>query len=249
MADLTDQQKHEIVDSGYTILPGVVPPDMVGAALRTINAGLGLGHDPAQLRTFQAQTWCPDRTGDPAIIDLLTRTPALALAESAIGAGQIQPVNYGQIALRFPIDGEAGEIHPHIDGMYSPHNGVPKGQISNFTALVGVYLSDVPTEYAGNFTVWPGSHRKYADYFEREGAEALLRGMPPVDIGEPVQTRPRAGDVVLSHYQIGHSVAPNTSPHVRYAIYFRLHKVGHDAIKREVMTDIWREWDGLRSAL
>lgn len=245
MSELTDRQKREIVDAGYTVVPGVVPQDMVDTALRAINASLGEGADPARLRSFRARTWCPELTGDPAILDLLTGTAAWSLAESAIGPGMIQPVGYGQIALRFPIPGEPGPIRAHIDGMYTPDNGVPKGQIANFAALLGVYLSDVPSEYAGNFTVWPGSHRAYADYFAREGAEALLRGMPPVDIGEPVQTTPRAGDVVLSHYQIGHGVAPNLSPHIRYAIYFRLHRTGHDAIKREVMSDLWREWDGL----
>ena len=129
--------------------------------------------------------------------------------------------------------------------MYTPLNGVPEGQILNFTALVGVYLSDVPADNWGNFTVWPGSHRAYADYFAAEGADALLRGMPPVNLSDPVQLKPHAGDAVLSHYQIGHGIAPNTGPNIRYAIYFRLKRRGHDAIRTEVMTDLWREWDGM----
>ena len=244
---LTDEQKLEIIDTGFTLLHNVVPAEKVAAALRVINASLGAnGADPAQLDTYRSRTWTPDVTGDPAIIGLLTDTPLWALAESAIAPGEIEPVDYGQIALRFPSTEPPGSPHAHIDGMYSPHNGVPKGEILNFTALVGVYLSDVPTADAGNFVVWPGSHRAYADYFGREGADALLRGMPPVEIGEPVQVKPNAGDAVLSHYQIGHGIASNASPHIRYAIYFRLKRVGHDGIRREVMTDLWREWDGMR---
>jgi hypothetical protein len=244
---LTLEQKNEIIENGYTMLPGLVSPELVGAALLAINTSLGEGSDPAQLDTLRSQSWCPEVTGQPAILDLLTASPAWALAESAIGVGKLEPVDRGQIALRFPIAGDPVEVHAHLDGMYTPHNGVTKGKLSNFTALVGVYLSDVPTENAGNFTVWPGSHQLYADYFQKEGADALFRGMPPVDIGAPLQTTPRAGDVVLSHYQIGHGIAPNVSPHIRYAIYFRLRRVGHSAIMAEVMSDLWREWDGLRA--
>jgi len=246
-ATLTTEQKLEIIDTGFTLLHDVVPADKVAAALRVINAALGAnGADPARLPIYRSQSWVPEVTGDPAILGLLTETPLWSLAESAIGEGTIEPVDYGQIAMRFPSMEPAGTPHAHIDGMYTPTNGVPEGQIMNFTALVGVYLSDVPTPHAGNFVVWPGTHRLYADYFTREGAEALLDGMPPIDIGEPVQTTPKAGDAVLSHYQIGHGIASNVSPNIRYAIYFRLKRTGRDEIRTEVMTDLWREWDGLR---
>ncbi len=247
---LTDAQKLEIIDTGFTLLRNVVPAEKVGAALRVINAALGAnGADPAQLPIYRSRSWVPEVAGDPAIIALLTETPLWSLAESAIGAGMIEPVDNGQIAMRFPSMEPAVAPHAHIDGMYTPTNGVPEGRIMNFTALVGVYLSDVPRPDAGNFVVWPGTHRTYADYFAREGADALLKGMPPVEIGDPVQTTPNAGDAVLSHYQIGHGIASNVSPNIRYAIYFRLKRVGHDEIRNEVMTDLWREWDGMRELI
>lgn len=250
MSSLTDEQKQQIFDDGYTLIPGAVPQEKVAAALRAINGSLGeQGIDPAQLVTFRSQSYCPEITGSDAILDLLTGTPLWSLAESAIGEGTLLPVNHGQIALRFPIAGPAGDVHPHIDGMYTPHNGVKKGTIGNFTALVGVYLSDTPTDNAGNFTVWPGSHRLYADYFAEAGAEALLQGMPPVQLPEPLQIKPRAGDAVISHYQIGHGIAPNVSGNIRYGIYFRLSRQGHKDIALDVMTDLWREWDGMRALL
>jgi hypothetical protein len=245
-AHLTTEQKESIRDDGFVFVEQAVPQEKVAAALRVINASLGeKGMAPEELPTLRAQSYCREVTGAPEIVSLLTETPLWQLAESAIGPGELEPVDYGQIALRFPGTSPPGPVHPHIDGMYTPFNGVPEGQIHNFTALVGVYLSDVPRENWGNFTVWPGSHRIYADYFETEGADALLRGMPPVDLAEAVQVKPRAGDAVLSHYQIGHGIAPNVGPNIRYAIYFRLKRRGHDAIRTEVMTDIWREWDGM----
>lgn len=245
---LNDEQRQQIFDDGYTLIPGAVPPAKVATALRAINSSLGeRGIDPEQLITFRAQSYCPEITGSAAILDLLVDTPLWAMAESVIGEGTLKPVNHGQIALRFPISGPAGDIHPHIDGMYTPHNGVEKGKIANFTALVGVYLSDTPTDDAGNFTVWPGTHRLYADYFGQAGPTALLDGMPPISVPEPRQIRPHAGDAVISHYQIGHGIAPNVSGNIRYAVYFRLAREGHDAISLDVMTDLWREWDGMRA--
>jgi hypothetical protein len=247
---LNDEQKRQILEDGYTLIPGAVPPDKVTAALRAINASLGeQGIDPARLVTFRAQSYCPEITGSAAILDLLTETPLWSMAESVIGEGTLLPVSHGQIALRFPINGPAGAVHPHIDGMYTPDNGVPKGTIANFTALVGVYLSDTPTENAGNFTVWPGTHRQYAEYFSQAGPEALLHGMPPVQLPESIQITPRAGDAVISHYQIGHGIAPNVSGNIRYAIYFRLSRTGHQDISLDVMTDLWREWDGMQALL
>ena len=135
---------------------------------------------------------------------------------------------------------------PHLDGMYSPTNGVPKGQIQNFTALAGVFLSDLPGPNAGNFTVWPGTHRIYEAYFRERGPQALLEGMPAVPLPEPVQITARAGDAILCHYQLAHAANGNASPHIRYACFFRLSRVAHETAHGECMTDIWREWDGMR---
>lgn len=120
---LTDTQKLEIIDAGFTLLRGVVPAEKVAAALRVINAALGAhGADPAQLDIYRSRSWVPEVTGDPAIVALLTETPLWSLAESAIGAGLIEPVDNGQIAMRFPSTAPAGTPHAHIDGMYTPTN-------------------------------------------------------------------------------------------------------------------------------
>ncbi|MEM7033317.1 MAG: phytanoyl-CoA dioxygenase family protein [Chloroflexota bacterium] len=133
--------------------------------------------------------------------------------------------------------------------MYSPHNGVPRGEIRNFTMLVGVALSNVTAPFAGNFTVWPGTHHLYEQYFRENGSESLLNGMPKVTIPEPQQLLVQAGDVVLVHYQVAHTAAMNVSPHPRYAIYFRLKHVDHDKHKWEAMTNIWLDWPGMKTVV
>lgn len=245
--DLTHEQKKTLYEEGAVHLPGVVPTEVVERALRAINASLGgEGIDPARLTTFRSQSYCPEITKSPAIAGLLHDSPLWSLAESAIGPGAIKPVNAGQIALRFPTNEAPRDPQPHIDGMYTPTNGVPKGTIGNFTALIGVFLSDIPHDYMGNFTIWPGTHRLYEDYFRAHGPQALLEGMPQVDLPQSRQVTGRAGDAMLCHYQLGHGIAGNGSPYIRYAVFFRLSYVDHDALHWECMTDIWREWGGMQ---
>lgn len=248
--EMTIEQKRQFAEQGFLKLPGVVPQEAVARARRAINGYLGeKGIDPAELTKYRSQTYCPDLTTQPVITDLYNATPIKDLAESAIGVGKIKPVGYGQIALRFPSpDFEAAPRPPgpHLDGMYSPSNGVKEGTIGNFTALLGVFLSDLPEPFMGNFTVWPGTHKLYESYFREHGPQSLLKGMPPVEMPAPEQFLGKAGDAALVHYQIAHGIAGNISPNIRYAIFFRLNHVDHDQNHWDCMTDIWKEWEGMR---
>ena len=225
---------------------------MVDRAVKAINHSVGEnGIPPDDLPILRSQSYCPELQKEPVITDLINQTPAWSLAESAIGEGKLHgPVGSGQIALRFP-----GSYDPppaprgHLDGMYSPNNGVPKGEIRNFTMLLGIVLSDVPKPYSGNLSVWPGTHHIYEHYFREKGPRSLLEGMPQVDLPEPNQVTGKAGDVVLCHYQVCHGAAPNASPHTRYAIYFRLRCKEHEDVRWDVMKDIWLEWDGMREVI
>lgn len=245
--ELSYEQKQSMFERGFVQLPGIVPRAVVDRALRAINASLGeKGIHPDLLTKFRAQSYCPELQSSPAITGLLNETPLWDAAESLIGPGVIKPVRGGQIALRFPSEEPPRAAHPHLDGMYTPTNGVTAGTIANFTALVGVMLSDLPGPDAGNLSVWPGTHRRFETYFRERGPQALLEGMPEVDMPAPEQVTGKAGDAVICHYQLAHGITGNGSPHIRYAIYFRLHHVEHDQLHWECMTDIWREWAGMR---
>jgi ectoine hydroxylase-related dioxygenase (phytanoyl-CoA dioxygenase family) len=130
--------------------------------------------------------------------------------------------------------------------MYSPTNGVTKGTISSYSALVGVMLSDVDAESWGNLALWPGTHRLNGAYFSEHGPQSLLDGMPAVELPTPVQLTGQAGDAVLCHYLLSHGISVNVGPRVRYAIYFRLRHVDHEAHNWQSMVDPWYEWDGIR---
>ncbi|GHO62339.1 hypothetical protein KSC_012310 [Ktedonobacter sp. SOSP1-52] len=244
--ELTPTQKQALYEQGYVALPGIVPQELVEKALHAINASLGSeGMDPQRLPILRAQTYCPEITASPEITGLLTESPLWSLSESVIGQGSIRPVKSGQIALRFPAPGPARPPRPHLDGMYSPNNGVKEGVIDNFTALIGVFLSAIPHDFMGNLAVWPGTHRLYEDYFRKHTPQSLLKGLPEVNLPEPQQITAQPGDAVLCHYQLGHGITINTSPYIRYAIFFRLRHVNHEQWQWECMTNIWREWAGM----
>jgi ectoine hydroxylase-related dioxygenase (phytanoyl-CoA dioxygenase family) len=246
---LTHAQKRDFHDNGYVRVPGVIPRVMVNAALRAINHSVGNGMNVADMTTFRAQSYCPDIKGTTVIGDLFNATPAKALAESVIGEGKIRPIRGGQVALRFPtMEDPPKKSRPHIDGMYSPTNGVKEGTIANFTGLCGVLLSDLPEGNAGNFTVWPGTHREHERYFRERGPQSLLEGMPKIPYGDGVPVTGQAGDIVFAHYLLAHGISPNLSPHVRYAIFFRMTHVDHETQKWESMTDMWLQWPGIRDA-
>ncbi|QHW29860.1 hypothetical protein GZH47_02785 [Paenibacillus rhizovicinus] len=247
---LTYEQKASMLKNGYIHVPGVIPKLMVDHAIRNINHSVGQGMDPAQMPIYRAQSFCPELQGLPPITGLFNDTPVKSLVEDLIGEGNVQPAKYGQVALRFPsLQDPPGVARPHLDGMYSPTNGVKEGTIGNFTMLVGVLLSPVREKHAGNFTVWPGTHTQYETYFREHGPEALLNGMPPVDMPEPIQTLGEPGDVFLVHYQLAHSVAQNASPFPRYAIFFRVSHPEHKQDWKAPMKDIWMHWPGIRSII
>ena len=100
---LTPVQQREILDDGYTLLPGIVAPDLIDRARRAINASLGeRGLDPEQLPTLRARSYCPELASTPEILGLLTESPLWSIAESVIAPGELEPVDHAQIALRFP---------------------------------------------------------------------------------------------------------------------------------------------------
>lgn len=229
---------------GYALFPGLAPPALVADARSAIDDDLARNYDPSRQSEYDHQSYCPNLRGTPPIMRLLTDAPIRELLDAAIGWTSLG-YDGGQIAIRrahnaareYPPD-------PHIDGIPTSYNGLPTDDpmISNFTALVGVFLSAAAEDFAGNFTVWPGSHHVLERHFRERGPQAASEGMPAISLGTPLQLRFRPGDVVLCHYQIAHAAAVNLSPNDRYAVYFRLWLTDIDSRRWELLTNIWSGW-------
>lgn len=247
--NLSVDQRQSLRKAGYLKLPGMLSREQVLEAVRTINMSIGEnGIDPARLTEYRSQSYCTDVQDTPAIGGLFDSAGIRAMLEGLLGEGKVDNCARAQIALRFPSDGPRTEPRPHIDGMHTPSNGVPEGEIFSFTGLVGVFLSDVDEDFAGNFTVWPGTHLLNEAYFREAGPQSLLHGMPKVHLPEPIQIHAKAGDVVLAHYLLSHAVAPNRAVFTRYALFFRFMQEGHRERKWETLTNAWLEWPGMTAS-
>lgn len=76
-------------------------------------------------------------------------------------------------------------------------------------------------------------------WFDDEGYGPPPMGLPPLELESPTEVVAHAGDVVLTHYELPHSVAPSLSPNIRYDVYYRL---GHRDVRRDwsQVADLWR---------
>ena len=248
---LTPTQKADFQRDGFLHLPGAIAPEQLENALHAIYHRLGQGVPAEELRTWQSQSFFPDLQTQPVVTDLFNASVLRPNLQDLMGAENVAPAQAAQLALRFPreLGAPIYPPGPHIDGVHTPNNGVPKGTIGSFSALVGVFLTDINDENAGNFSVWPGSHLKMQAYFRQHGTKIITdEGRTPlIDAGKPLQIQAKAGDAVIAHYQLLHGVAGNYAVRPRFATFFRVKHPQHDAHRLECLTDLWREWPGIHS--
>lgn len=240
----TDDWQERLKRDGYALFPGLCPPPLIAAARAAIDADLAANFDPARQVEYDNISYCPDIRTAPPLMALLLESGIVARIDEAIGFDRLG-YSHAQIALRHPgaMPGPEPVGPPHIDGVPSGLNGVPDDVlVSNFTCLVGVYLSAAPDEFCGNFVVWPGSHLVLEQQFRQQGLEVLRRNFAELPLGRPVQLLTAPGDVVLCHYQLAHSWVANAAAATRCAIYFRLWFNDIDDYRFELLSDIWRGW-------
>ena len=246
-APLSDADVQHLLDHGYIVLRGLVPQDVALRARQAINHHLGTaGLDPEKLSIFDQQTYCPEIRYMPVIADLINNERVAAVLHQLFGEDFLKPINGAQIALRFPMEPDAPareNVGYHIDGLPGGQNGVPRGEVHNFAALVGVVLSEQPTRDRGNFTFWPGSHLKMAEHFRTHGFENLAdTGTPRIIDGPGNQLTGSPGDVVIAHHLLAHGIASNASPDIRYNCFARLWPKHRGHFSAEAITDPWAEW-------
>jgi hypothetical protein len=214
------------VSDGYAVFPGLVEAETVARARERIDEDLAAHYDPRRKAEYDSRSFCPDLLGTPEILALLENRGVRDKVGALVSRRKLAFDTRGQVAIRRAHNVERA-LPPvaHVDGFPAPHNGVEEGTVLPFTMLVGVFLSEVKTEFAGNFTVWPGSHLLVEKYFNERGPRAMRESMPDLPglgIGEPRQLMGSPGDVVLCHYALAHSAAVNTSDNDRIACFFRL---------------------------
>ena len=244
MSDVTDYlnwQEH-LRAHGYAHFPGITPKPLVTSALKAIELDLSSNYEPERQLEYDNQSYCPDLRRTPSIMNLLLESPVHNVLDELFGIDKID-CDSGQIAIRRAHNvPKPTPPTPHIDGFSSGLNGLEEGKIYNHTVTVGVFLTPTTNEFAGNFTVWPGSHYIYERYFRERGPRAMSEPPPNPEIGQPVQLMCGVGDVVLAHYQLGHTAAVNTSDFDRIAVFFRICLRGVELDRWHYLTNIWDGW-------
>jgi hypothetical protein len=227
---------------GFAQFAGLTPEPLIRDARNAIERDLSGNYDPKRQSEYDNQSYCPQLKGTSPIMNLLLQSPVHNILDEIFGLDEID-WDKGQIAIRRAHNHpEPIPPTPHIDGFSSGVNGLDEGKIYNHTVLVGVFLTPVQTEFAGNFTVWPGSHYVYENYFRVRGPRAMSEPPPAPEIGQPFQLMCGVGDVVLAHYQLAHSAAVNTADVDRIAIYFRVWLRRIESDRWHYLTNIWDGW-------
>ncbi|PYS91602.1 MAG: hypothetical protein DMF64_11565 [Acidobacteria bacterium] len=227
---------------GYAQFAGITTEPLMIAARQAIELDLSSNYEPERQLEYDNQSYCPALLGTPPIMNLLACSPVSNILDEALGLDNIA-WDDGQVAIRRAHNHpEPAPPWPHIDGFASDANGLDEGKIYSLTALVGVFLTPIRSEFAGNFTVWPGSHYIYERYFRERGRRAMSEPMPTPEIGQPVQLLCEVGDVVLAHYELAHTAAVNTADIDRIAVYFRIWIRGLELDRWHYLTNIWEGW-------
>lgn len=236
---------------GWALAKGVIGPTLVEDALRAVNAAMG-DTERVEIYGFSGHENCAPIQHHPSVLALLNDSGALQVAEALSQPGAFESADCCQVLCRFPSNGAPWKPVGHIDGVPTRSNQLgPRGWIP-FTLLLGVMLSNQPAPGYGNFVTWPGSHLAHARWFTEHGPDAMLdadgfadeTASPGLDVGAPHEVVAEAGDMVLAHHLLLHTGGCNVSPHIRYAVFFRLthQDVGSHELE---LTSPWRHLAGL----
>ena len=272
------ERKAQLKHDGFTKFAGAIPSNIVREAMIEINRELGLSSTTTD--QFKAKTFAKHPAIKALINQSMAPYICAELLGGTPDSYRAQ-ISNGQLALRFPGDAcQEGTAKCstarfknvasqwHIDGCaneFIPGTTDHYGEVHNFSVLLGCLLSDVPEEMSGELCCFPGSHRALAEHFQSDKGKHLARlkkeghkALPFGDKTWEMFKRPvfhgtgKAGDLFVANYMTAHFIAPNTSPNIRYAVYFRVSSPNFRAkckrkkeARYESMLNPWCDWVGL----
>ncbi len=156
---------------------------------------------------------------DDAFLDIVDHPSVLGIVADLMGANLQLLIS--QLMIRPPTP--SPPLGWHHDGS-KPYPFPCVGAIAPLLNLkIGWFLTDVTSHNEGNLTVVPGSHQRgvqppgVGDALEHSAAETTetLTEMPGA-----VQITAKAGDAILFHNGLWHSVAPSTVARDRIVLYY-----------------------------
>jgi len=246
MPHLTAEDKAFFKKNGYLVKESLVPADICKAAADAVWSKLDCDRsDPSTY--VNAGPAFPSVRDDPATRRVTLDSPVFECAEELVGKGKLRE-NFAGPHLRFPTGESDWSLpnHGHLDGYYTPTNGVPEGTVGIFSVGLSIYVEEVKPR-GGGFTVWPGTHIQATDYFKTHSLLSFKGGnaSDTFDMPEAVEVTGPAGSVCFWHGQLMHTGGKHCGDAIRMAFIGRLSRKDSNDIFLETPDDMWTYWDGI----
>ena len=250
MAHLTLEDKSFFKENGYLIKRGVLSDAQVQAARDALWDGIQADRNKPET-WVQAGPRVPCPGSHPAIRATVQESPVFSMMEEMVGVGQLNGGGPGP-HLVFPSgdDEWTGAKHGHLDGYYTPTNGVPEGTVGYMTINVTIYVEHIEHR-GGCFTVFPGTHRMAYEYFKTHSLLSVEGGSSnqiwsDEEMPAALEFEGAPGDVCFWHGQMVHTGSKNVNQNIRMALIGRFSRKNSNDIRFETPDDMWADWEGLR---
>ncbi len=220
-APLTQEQIEYFLENGYLLASGLIPEEIARKAYDAMWRNLKLDPD-------NPETWADAPRGHQSFKDpdlTACYTPEAMAAVAQLGDAPPEPDSYRPPGSAycinvFPTQDEWRPHGPHLDHTIKEHGYKTFPTPCRLAAML--FLNDVP-KHGGGTLIWPKSHLK---------AQALARSAPEkfalmwqlgqafrkLDIGAPVETTPKRGDILFYSIFTAHSGSMNVSSQPRFAM-------------------------------
>ena len=246
MPHLVEDDKRFFKENGYLLVHDVLSERQVEAAVDVLWEDMTLDRE-------SPNTWINPGpipmscASHPAIRATLYDSPLFEMAEELVGKGRLANSSPGP-QMTYPTGEDKWEIPSggHLDGYYTPTNGVPEGTVGKFFLGVSCYVNHVRPR-SGGFTLWPGTHIQSEEYFKTHSILSIQGGSSRdvFDLPQPLEVTGPPGTAVLWHGRLIHSASRNCEKEIRMALISRLRPKNMSDILFETPEDMWQHWDGI----
>jgi len=247
MAHLTAEDKAFFKKNGYLVKHDLLTKKQLKDALDVVWDNIDCDRNDPQ-SWINAGPNHPPIGAHPAIRATHYEKHLFEMAEELVGKGKLNnKINPGP-HFRYPTGEADWELpqHGHLDGYYTPTNGVPEGTVGRFQVGASFYLNNV-VHKGGGFTIWPGTHLQAAEYFKTHSLLSFKGGdaNKTFTMPEPVEIIGGPGTVCFWHGQMMHTGAKNSAEEIRMALITRFSRNDINDMLFEFPDDVWAYYDGI----
>ena len=249
MPHLTPEQKAAFKANGALIIRNALTPAQIRAARDALWEGIAADRDDPET-WIDAGPRVPVGGDHPAIHATVHDSPLFAMMEEMVGV-DVLPKGSAGPHLVFPASDKTWSMpeRGHLDGYYTPTNGVPEGTVGYMSINVTIYVEDID-EKGGCFTYWPGSHNVAYEYFKTRSLLSVQGGIssdvfPADTFPQGQQFSGKAGDAIFWHGQMFHTGSKNINRNIRMALIGRFSRKDANDIRFETCGDQWAHWEGI----